>query len=208
MLRAVILSFTLAAGSAALVQADVIYSDLGSGSFYLYGGDVISSSSDYRPSVEFNSATDNTLTEVDFVASIGNSNTDVNQVTVSLYQDIAGVPGTLVASQEFTGDMGVLGSTSSILSWTPDVAIAPETDYFVTLDGPVPGDVTWNYNLQGQYGYYDYVGGSWQETNNTLGAIQILGGVSSQSSTPEPGTFGLLAIATAGAVFFKRRVQA
>ena len=84
----------LAGSPAALLQADVIYSDLGSG-FYLDGGNTVSSDSgDLRPSVEFSPSVSEALIEVDFVTSIDTS-TDPNDITVTLSSDAGGHPGRL-----------------------------------------------------------------------------------------------------------------
>jgi hypothetical protein len=212
------IAVALAASPAILLQAAVIYSDFGSGeSFDQDAGAVVSQSADLSPSLAFTSAVAQELTEVDFVTSIGEIG-DLNQVTVSLSSDGGGQPGTVLASQEFTNAMGVLGGEGNdppdppvVISWilsTPADLLAGDT-YWITLDGPAPGDVTWNYNNQLQSGYSVFESGSWMTTTDTLGAIQILGESegSDPSSAPEPGTAIMLALGLGlmGATRFKFR---
>ena len=121
--------------------------------------------------------------------------------------------GTVLASQEFTNAMGILGGEGNdppdlpaIISWilsTPEDLFAGNT-YWITLDGPAPGDVTWNYNNQLQSGYSEFESGNWATTANTLGAIQILG-ESEISPAPEPGTALLLGLGLLGVIGFKFR---
>jgi hypothetical protein len=215
MIRTFIAVSVLAAYPAIVLQACVIYSDFGSGaSFDQDAGDVVSQSSDLRPSFAFTSASAQQLTEVDFVTSIG-AISDLNQVTVSLSTDDEGRPGTALASQEFTNAMGLLGGEGNdppypptIIPWilsTPEDLLAGNT-YWITLDGPAPGEVTWNYNNQLQSGYSEFESGSWVATSNTLGAIQILGQSGASSSpSPEPRTSLLLGLGLLGVIAFKFR---
>lgn len=86
--------------------------------------------------------------------------------------------------------MGILGSSSGILSLFPDVDLTANTPYRITLDGPVPGDVTWNYNNQGAGGGLIFEDGEWTPSGSALGAIDIIG--TTESAAPEPGTFPTL----------------
>jgi hypothetical protein len=114
-LRTAVIVIALAVCPAALLQADVIYTDFGPGeSFTPDSGDVLTFNGTTEPSVEFSPAISEELGEVDFVTSIDDSG-DVNSVTVSVSADDGGQPGTALASQVFT-DMGVLGVSSAILS--------------------------------------------------------------------------------------------
>src|SRR5271166_2821404 len=109
MIRTFIAAGVLAACPAISLQADIIYTDFGSGqSFDQDAGEFVSQSVDLRPSLAFTSAAAESLTEVDFVTSIGQIG-DVNQVTVSLSSDNGGQPGMVMASQEFSNAMGLLG---------------------------------------------------------------------------------------------------
>jgi hypothetical protein len=214
LIRALTLAGVIAAASAAL-HADTIYSDFGDGGSYdPDAGDVVSASVDLRPSFAFSTAVDMVLTEVDFVTSIGVS-TDVNQVTVSLSSDAGGHPGTLLASQEFDNAMGILGGETDdppdgpqILSWLPSTPLdlLAGVTYWITFDGPAPGDVTWNYNNMLQSGYSEIVSGDWQATNGTLGAIQISGDIANQDpAAPEPRTILLLGLGLIAMSRLKRR---
>ncbi len=213
-IRTLVAAGALAACPAILLHADIIYSDFGPGeSFDQDAGDVVSQSVDLRPSLAFSSASALQLTEVDFVTSIGTLG-DLNQVTVSLSSDGGGQPGTVLATQEFTDAMGILGGEGGdppdppvIVSWilsTPQDLLAGDT-YWITLDGPAPGDVTWNYNDEDQSGYSVFQSGNWVTTSNTLGAIQILGQSDDSSPAPEPGTAPLLGLGLLGATLFKFR---
>jgi hypothetical protein len=211
MIRTFIAAGVLAAFPAIALQADIIYSDFGPGqSFDQDAGESVTQSVDLRPSLSFSTSSALQLTEVDFVTSIGEIG-DVNQVTVSLSSDQGGHPGTVLAMQEFTNAMGLLGGEDNdppdpptIISWmlsTPE-DLLPEDTYWITLDGPAPGDVTWNYNNQLQSGYSEFESGSWMATTNTLGAIQILG-----QSAPEPGTALLLGLGIVAVIGLKRGVS-
>ncbi len=197
-----------------LLQADIIYSDFGPGmSFDPDGGAVVSSSSDVRPSFAFTSPVALALTEVDFVTSIGESGY-LNQVTVSLSSDGGNGPGTLLTSQEFDDAMGILGGETNdppdppgVISWllSNPVDLLAGARYWITFDGPAPGDVTWNYNNMLQSGYSELEFGLWQTTNGTLGAIQILGEAENQDpAAPESGTALLLGLGLIGISLLKR----
>ena len=126
-------------------RADNIYSNFGAGNtFDPTTGVVISSNTgDQRPSFAFTPANGESLTEIDFVTSIGSIG-DANQVTVTLSDDAAGVPGNTLASMTFTGLMGIEGSTvnpPSIIQWllqSPQ-AVGADLQYWVTFDAPSPG---------------------------------------------------------------------
>jgi hypothetical protein len=214
MIRTIIAASVLAACPALVLQAGIIYSDFGPGeSFDQDAGDVVSQSVDLSPSLSFISGVAQQLTEVDFVTSIGEIG-DVNQVTVTLSSDDGeGHPSTVLASQEFTNAMGILGGEDNlppapptVISWilsTPEDLLAGDT-YWITLDGPAPGDVTWNYNNQLQSGYSEFESGEWVTNTNTLGAIQILG-ESETAPVPEPGTALLLGLGIAAVIGLKFR---
>jgi hypothetical protein len=212
-MRTAVLIGALVVCPAALLQADTIYSDLGSG-FYPGAGDTVSSSansSDQRPSVEFSPSVNEALIEVDFVTSI-DASVDPNLIVVTLSNNVGGHPGTVIASQEFTGAMGILGSSANppgIISWDPstELELVAGADYWITLDGPTNSDVTWNYNKEGASGYTDFVSGSWQLSQNTRGAIDIIGSFNSGPSTPEPGTAFLLALGMTAAIGLSRMLQ-
>jgi len=202
MIRALIIAFVPAAISVTLLRADIIYTDFGSGySFDQDAGAVVSSSTDMRPSFAFTPAGNLVLTEVDFVTSIGEAG-DLNEVTVSLSADAGGQPGAVLASQEFDNAMGILGGETDdppdgpgILTWLPSnqVDLLAGATYWITFDGPAPGDVTWNYNETLQSGYAEWESGAWQTTSGTLGAIQI-SGEAKDPAAPEPATALLLGL--------------
>lgn len=204
----------LTAFSAMLLQADIIYTNFGSGdSFDMDAGVVVSQSTDLRPSFAFTPAANLVLTEVDFVTSIGETS-DLNQVTISLSADGGGQPGRVLASQEFDNAMGILGGETDlppdgpgILSWLPSgtLHLLAGATYWITFDGPAPGDVTWNYNNTLQSGYSEFVSNAWQTTNGTLGAIQISGAV--DPSAPEPGTALLLGLGLIGMSRLRKRLK-
>jgi len=214
MVRALITSVIMTACSAMLLQGDIIYTDFGSGdTFDLDAGAVVSQSTALRPSFAFTAAANLVLSEVDFVTSIDAAG-DLNQVTISLSADDAGQPGTVLASQEFDNAMGILGGEtdnppdgSVILSWLPSktLNLLAGAKYWITFDGPVPGDVTWNYNNTLQSGYSEFASNAWQTINGTLGAIQIVG--ETDPSAPEPGTALLLGLGLIGIGRLKHRAR-
>lgn len=203
MTRALYVAFMLALCPAALLNADVIYSDFGpSGNpFNQDAGETVSGSGvDLMPSISFSVSSNEQLMEVDFVTSIPQGG--ANDVTVSVSQDSGGHPGTAFASQEFPGQMGVLGGETLDpadppveLSWIPTsvISLSPGVTYWMTLSAPASADVTWNANTYGtpQFGDDQFINGNWEQTSGTLGAIQILDEAQAPAS-PEPGTALLL----------------
>jgi len=200
---------------ASLVHADMIYSNFGSveNQFDMDAGAIIAQSSDLQPSFVFTPATNQILTEVDFVASIGDIG-DTNVVTVSLSQDSNGHPGTVIASQEFDGAMGVLGGEALdpsappvVLNWDPsDISLVGGTSYWITLSSPAPGDVSWNFNTDLQEGYSEVLNGTWQfQPQATMGALQILGTDESSPTAPESGTELLMGLGLAAFGGFRWR---
>ena len=216
MIRTIIAASVLAACPAFVLQASIIYSDFGPGeSFDQDAGGVVSQSVDLSPSLSFISGVAQELTEVDFVTSIGEIG-DLNQVTVSLSPDDGGHPGTVLASQDFTNAMGILGArgtTRRIRRWSFPGTIHPGRPARgrYLLDHPqwarAPGDVTWNYNNQLQSGYSEFESGRWTTTDSTLGAIQILGESSGSDSAPEPGTALLLGLGIMAVIGLRRDVR-
>jgi hypothetical protein len=222
MTRALIAALALAVSPAPLLRAAIIYSDFGSADnpFNQDSGEVVTRSADLQPSFLFSPVTNMTLTQVDFVASIGDPN-DVNQISIVLSGDTDGHPGTVLASHEFDNAMGILGGEALdvpvppvVLSWAPSdtVNLLAGQSYWITLDGPVPGDVTWNDNTTLQSfgvpsaGYSVFEGGQWLALPNaTLGALQITG--EEVDVAPEPGTALLLGMGLLGTVGFRRRVR-
>jgi hypothetical protein len=215
MTRTLITFVILTARPVTLLHADMIYSDFGPGdSFDTDAGAVVSQTTDLRPSFAFTPLANLLLTEVDFVTSIGETG-DLNEVTISLSADAGGRPGAVLASQEFDNAMGILGGEaddppdgSGILSWLPsqEPTLLSGATYWITFDGPAPGDVTWNYNDTLQSGYSQFESGFWQSTNGTLGAIQIFG--DADATAPESGTALLLGLGLGltGMGWLKRRV--
>jgi hypothetical protein len=210
-LRPILFMLGLFCMFSAVSRADVIYSNFGAPGnvFSLGSGDVISisSSGDVRPSFEFMPSSTELLTEVDFVASMGDPSDTGQWVTVTLSSDGGGQPGAVIATSPEFVSLGVLGATSSIISWLPgtEPLLTGGTPYWITLDGPATGgDVTWNDNTTLQSGYSEFTGGVWTlEPDNTMGALQILG--SSDIPTPEPGTFLTIGTGLAGLLAFIRR---
>jgi len=196
------------------LQAGTIYTNFGPGDTYqaASGAVVVSGGIDQRPSFSFISDIDQLLTQVDFVASVDQSNTSNNSITVTLSSDNGGAPGTVIASQTFTNSLGIRGSVETpptILSWLPTVApsLVAQNQYWITFDSPgdpAQGDVFWNFNTEGAFGYSSFSNGQWTSTSNTLGAIRLVSGSPSESGTPEPGTLVLIASGI-GAFFGRRR---
>lgn len=183
-------------------------------SFNTGSGEVIVSDGiDQRPSFMFSVGTAEYLTEVDFVTSVDVNNT-ANQVTISLFPDDSGAPNTTMAalaSQTFTGMMGIEGSTDDppgTLTWTPSVEplLAADTPYWITFDAPANGgDVFWNDNQTFASGDSTFGSGHWTATSNTLGALEIIGSTTAQSTAPEPTSFAFLCAALVGALAARKR---
>lgn len=211
MITRVLFGFTFA--SLASCQADVIYSNFGPGDSFDSGSGVIVSSSttDRRPSLAFTPGAGVSISEIDFVTSI-TSIDSMNQVTVTLSSDNGGAPGTALASQSFLNAMGLAGDLENmpaLLQWilNAPLAVSAGSQYWITLDGPVPGAVIWNSNLTGAFGYSTYGANGiniWTTSGGTLGAIRILS-AEANGAVPEPSTLALLPGALALLAFGIRR---
>ena len=220
-MRSALLLVALAAMGPVL-KADVIYNnfDTNSPTFNVDGYQVIvSNGSDVRPSFEFSTSTARYLTELDFAAGIGVSNT-ADQVTVTLSADNGGAPAAGVSNSTTCGgsaiicatftNLGVEGSSDNppgILTWIPgtEPLLAANTNYWITFDAPASGgDVFWNNNVTGAFGDSTFGTGGWTTTSNTLGALEIIGSTTGAAPTPEPGTFVLLCAAFMGALALRK----
>jgi len=133
-------------------------------------------------------------------------------LTVELYSDNAGIPGTSLATLSGTSP-SVTGFANYTFTTTSTVTLATNTTYFAVLTAPSPTSTDkyrWRQTTTGQTGdpgwaiadssYYYNSGSVWTQDTGTPNYIAV-----DASAVPEPSTVLLVLAAAGGAYFLKRR---
>jgi hypothetical protein len=184
---------------------DIIYSNLGSPPSYdcCYGYTESGSLSREGAVLSAMGFTNNTgqnedLTQIDLADGFVSG---TNSMTLDLYTDVGGVPGTLLGSWTVTG-LPTFGSSNTELDTVTGITgIVLQTGATYFLAPTVPDSSTWeawNLNSNGQsgpYAWYDYTNNAWAScascTLNPNGAFDVYG-TATASPTPEPSAALLL----------------
>jgi hypothetical protein len=195
-----LLFFVLGTG---LLQADVIYSNLGSTSpFYdnSGGNTVASGSTDYSTSFEFTFTSNNYIaTQAEFFI---NQTNGAPFVQASIYDDNGGIPGDLLYTSGLTSYTGPTDVVLPLVGSTPLIA---GDNYWFTLDAPPSSAVSWYYNLPGVDGpeaYNPTQTGFIPVGSGDQGAFAITGQI---APAPEPLTTGLMLTGLAALAVLRRR---
>jgi hypothetical protein len=194
---------------AALLQADVIYSNFGvspdapfdptSGLTVASGGQDLSTAMSFVVS-----GNGYLVTAIDFVASL---NGGTNAVTATLYQDSGGLPATEV----YTTDAGLnpMGTFDDPVEISLNIASGPVltagATYWLSLDSTdSSSNIRWNYNGQGVIGQAaTFTDSAWSTSSKELGAFELDG---TAVSAPEPMTI-LLFASGLGVCILSRRLR-
>jgi hypothetical protein len=217
--RILILAGLAVCGS--ILRADtLIYSNFGDGYQYFDGSGVIvaDGSRDYSVAVELPALTaDYDLTSVEFVASTESPGPS-NSVSVSIYSDNGGVPGTDLETMTLNGQLAPFdGSLSPVLSATSQTnpELFAGSSYWLVMDAPSYESVVWDLNSTLTYGYLETNGttGNWVDSPNpysgeTNGVFEVDGELvtGGNSSAPEPRDWLLMA-GGIGCIVYLRRSQ-
>jgi hypothetical protein len=190
--------------SPALFADDVLYSNLGSGSTVYDGSSGWIAGTSYDPAFSFTPASTDYLTELEIALS---SYSGTNAATVELLNDSSG-PGTVLESWTASGlpSSGTSSTTLQTLTSTGGIELVSGDTYWVAvLPGASNTDAVWNFNSAGATGtLYGTLGSGWvNEGSKTTGAYEVLG--TSETVTPEPGTFALLGSGLLGLAGAMRR---
>jgi hypothetical protein len=221
-----LLLLALAFGHSSL-RADTIYTNFDADSSYaaaaglIVTNDAITGASvaiAFTPSDNYN------LTSLEFVASdlIPNFSDDSNHVTLGIFADNGGLPGSTplesfnVILTGMFGDKILVTTVSSILQ----PLLQANTQYWVGMNAAHGDLVIWNQNVTSANGFAETDGfGNWSaadpfqpqgvlEVDGALAAIQPASGTTLPSSVPEPGVWTLMAVGLAALAFLYRRWSA
>ena len=182
-------------------HAATVYTNVGGG----FPGD---SGTDYSTSATFFGTTFTT-------SGGGNLNTlsldlkgTTSPVTVGLYANSAGQPGTLLESWSATIPIGTGGSPPALTTLTSilNPSLSAATQYWLVLTQGSPSQITWFGNDT------SVLGGIWD--GSSIGSLsQVFGdtaapGITLTSTVPEPTTWVLLVGPLAAMLWFERRRRA
>jgi hypothetical protein len=159
-----------------------------------------------------------TITNVVLPMDENNANPDPGAVSLSLFSNNSGVPGSLVAS---LGSVNVLAAdpvTNYVFTPAAPVNIAASTQYWLVVACACPNSAVNNWGATttivfgGLAGaavtpsaFFSHDGGStWTNTNDRTFIFQVNGDVTPGGNVPEPSTFALM-LGAAAILYFKRR---
>jgi hypothetical protein len=199
------LFFLLLAGAGTqLLQADVIYSNLGSPvSFEASSGlTVASGGTDFKTAFSFVPGNSYQVTQIDYAAFlISDGGTDT--ITATIYTDNGGIPGTpLYTTSPPDGGLQVGNAIELMDSVTGGPILDAGVTYWLSLDAPIDSSVGWAYTDSPASGVDEnFVSGVWtSQGNKTQGAFEIDGTI----AAPEPVTTSLFISGLASLVLLRR----
>jgi hypothetical protein len=172
-------------------RASVIYSNLNSGSPTYDCCDAYVVNSTEEMGFQFTAVIGGPVSQVD----VGLSTVASGNVTVSLWTDGDGVPGTQLGSWNVASPAQIYGSGGLALTTISDLAgpsLTAGQTYFLAISVSGGTDIVWNWNTgaSGPYAWSSNGGTNWSSLGSgRLGAFDILG---ASSGVPEPATFLLL----------------
>jgi hypothetical protein len=195
--------FTANAAVTSCIYSNFLNDDSNTNGFASGAGDALSG---YSPSLSFTPSANAVLQEVDFAASLNGTDGSTWGVTVTLTHNTPGYLSNVIASQSFSNQTGIEGSTLNppgIIAWDPatEIDLVAGSTYWLTLSSS-DASVVWNDNetLQADYDQTSGSNTTWVPTTNTQGAIAILTSGTAAPPAPEPGTLGLM-LAASGAIW-------
>lgn len=192
----------VAAGASAL-QADTIFSNLGSTFDQESGLTVASGGTDYSSAYSFVVQNNSyQLTGIDFAAFL-TATGGTNQITATIYSDNSGKPGTALYTTSPDTGLELLNSLEFTNVVTGGPILSEGNKYWLSLDAPTDSSVGWAYTDQANaFSTPDqFIDGVWEPIGSHVqGAFEIDGVV----AAPEPVTSALLLSGIAGLVFARR----
>ena len=198
-LRILLLSGLALCGN--LLKADIIYSNFGPSQAYNDGAGVVVDNglvgADIAIELPALAATYD-LTDIQFVAS-SQDPVSSNSVTIGIYADDGGVPAaTSLESITLSGMLAPFdGTLSPVLTATSvsNPVLNAGSLYWVVMSGLTSESLVWDNNSLSLSGYLAGTPGSpgsWTETAEADGVFEVDGTLVG-ASTPEPGTWMMLA---------------
>lgn len=210
---------------AAVLEADVIYSNFGTDSTFSAGTGLIvtnDGSAWSSVAVGFVPASDYNLTSIEFVAT--NLIPGDSLLTIGIFADNGGQPAgqpvspplesfTILSPWQFGDEAPVMTVTSLLRP-----LLVANTQYWIGMQGPVDGFIIWNQNIVNAAGFSETDGsGNWSASDQAQGVVEIDGALAPFSGpvvtltedapalTPEPGAWWLMACGLAAITFLCRR---
>lgn len=200
--------FSVLIPGGSVLRADVIYTNFAAGDTYAAGNGLIVTNDTLAGSsvaIAFTPSANYDLTSIEFVATDLIPD-DLAQVTIGIFADNGGQPGGFALESFTVNSLGQFGNLVPVLTVTSVLQplLEANTVYWVAMDSPTGNLVVWNQNTTLASGFSITDGsGNWSASNQLQGVVEIDGtpassGLisetqSSAGSTPEPGTWWLMA---------------
>jgi hypothetical protein len=196
----------IASAGTQLLQADIIYSNLGTPVQFEPGSGltVASGGTDFSTAFSFVvQGNSYQVTQVDYAAFLI-SDGGADTVTATIYTDNGGIPGTaLYTTSPPDGGLQV-GSAIEIMDFvTGGPVLNAGSTYWLSLDAPIDSSVGWAYSDSPTASGDDenFVSGIWtSQGTKTQGAFELDGTV----AVPEPVTTSLFISGLASLVFLRK----